>query len=149
MFCSKEGTAQVKLKLGLSDDEAGHTILFISPQASAERETFKKELTNIIGANRAVKAVTPAGISKTTPPTPVSHATRNQVGMTSQTAPVSRAGSATPTTRASSVTPGGAPEDFAVRKRVLMKNPDLASLHRELVMSGQITESEFWEGREV
>jgi transcription initiation factor TFIIH subunit 1 len=134
--------------------------MFISPQAQAttERETFKKELTNIIGANRAVKAVTPSGTvaaasgstSKTTPstPNPMNHA---QAGLTpqSQTASASRAGSMAPSTRASSMGPVGAPEDFAVRKRVLMKNPDLASLHRELVMTGQITEAEFWEGREV
>jgi transcription initiation factor TFIIH subunit 1 len=30
-----------------------------------------------------------------------------------------------------------------------MSNPDLGSLHRDLVMSGQITEAEFWDGREV
>ena len=30
-----------------------------------------------------------------------------------------------------------------------MSNPELGTLHRELVMSGQITEAEFWDGREV
>lgn len=30
-----------------------------------------------------------------------------------------------------------------------MNNPELGALHRELVMSGQITEAEFWDGREV
>ena len=39
--------------------------------------------------------------------------------------------------------------DFRIRKKVLVKTPELAALHRELVMSGQITETEFWEGREV
>ncbi|KAH8993276.1 hypothetical protein EDB86DRAFT_2929659, partial [Lactarius hatsudake] len=38
--------------------------------------------------------------------------------------------------------------DFHVRKKVLLNTPELAALHRELVMSGQITETEFWEGRE-
>jgi transcription initiation factor TFIIH subunit 1 len=32
---------------------------------------------------------------------------------------------------------------------VLVKNPQLAALHYELVQSGQITDEEFWEGREV
>jgi hypothetical protein len=30
-----------------------------------------------------------------------------------------------------------------------MSNPELGALHRDLVMGGQITEAEFWEGREV
>jgi transcription initiation factor TFIIH subunit 1 len=30
-----------------------------------------------------------------------------------------------------------------------VSNPELGALHRDLVMSGQITEAEFWEGREV
>jgi transcription initiation factor TFIIH subunit 1 len=32
---------------------------------------------------------------------------------------------------------------------VLNKNPNLKMLHRELVLGKQITEEEFWEGREV
>jgi hypothetical protein len=37
-----------------------------------------------------------------------------------------------------------------LRKRVLRKNPTLKVLHRELVSKGrQITEDEFWDGREV
>lgn len=144
LFCSKEGSAQVKLKLGLSDDEAGHTFLFISPQAFAERESFKKELTNIIGANRAVQAVTPS----TAPSTPANYASRSHAGPTPNTAPGSRAASVASSGRDSPAAVG-TPEDFAVRKKVLMKNAELASLHRELVMSGQITEVEFWEGREV
>ena len=39
--------------------------------------------------------------------------------------------------------------DFAIRKKVLVKTPELAALHRELVVSGQITETEFWDGREL
>jgi hypothetical protein len=52
-----------------------------------------------------------------------------------------------------SPTPGpGTPlsqEDFRLRKKVLMAHPELATLHRELVMTGQITENEFWESRQV
>ncbi|TCD69832.1 RNA polymerase II transcription factor B subunit 1 [Steccherinum ochraceum] len=38
--------------------------------------------------------------------------------------------------------------DFRIRKRVLMSSPELAALHRELVIAGHITEAEFWDGRE-
>lgn len=36
----------------------------------------------------------------------------------------------------------------SIRQRVLRKNPNLAMLYRELVLSKQITADEFWEGRE-
>ena len=35
------------------------------------------------------------------------------------------------------------------RLQIFLTTPELAALHRELVMGGHITESEFWEGREV
>src|SRR5277367_5333007 len=55
LFCSKEGAAQVRLKLGLVGDDTGHNFTFIAPQpiATTEREMFKKELTNIISRNRS------------------------------------------------------------------------------------------------
>lgn len=62
------------------------------------------------------------------------------------------------TSRAASVAsdtrPPGTPTsdptaDYQLRIRVLLGNPELAALHRELVMSRQITEDEFWEGRQV
>lgn len=48
------------------------------------------------------------------------------------------------------IVPGSDPIfDFQLRKRVLLGNPELGHLYRELVMSGQISEQEFWEGREA
>ena len=41
------------------------------------------------------------------------------------------------------------PVNYKLRLRVLNKNPNLKMLHRELVLGKQITEEEFWEGREV
>ena len=48
------------------------------------------------------------------------------------------------------------PEQQAARKletklkmKVLAKNPNLRALHKELVRGQQISEREFWEGREV
>ena len=35
--------------------------------------------------------------------------------------------------------------DFAILKKVLVKTPELAALHRELVVGGQIAETEFWD----
>lgn len=148
LFCSKEGSAQVKLKLGLVGDDAGHMFTFTAPQAAAtaEREAFKKELTIIIGNNRAV--VNTSGepfVAAPGTPTPLTSLNASAP----RPLPVSRATSVSSNGRASSSAPSGATDDFRLRKKVLVKNPDLAALHKELVMSGQITESEFWEGREV
>ncbi|KAH7929824.1 hypothetical protein BV22DRAFT_1056017 [Leucogyrophana mollusca] len=151
LFCSKEGAAQVRLKLGLVNDDAGHNFTFTSPQAVAysERETFKMELTTIISRNRSgtsASATPRAPITAAASLTPLKAATPTTV-------PASRAS----TSRAPSVSSDGrtpilqgtdAASDFRLRKKVLLSNPELASLHRDLVMGGQITEAEFWEGRE-
>ncbi|EPQ57316.1 hypothetical protein GLOTRDRAFT_115299 [Gloeophyllum trabeum ATCC 11539] len=156
LFCSKEGAAQVRLKVGLVSDDAGHNFTFTSPQpvALSERETFKRELTNIIARNRSTaEPTTPKPVIATSPITPVSNG---------HPPPLRPSGAATPAlpppiSRAASVVssggtpgPGGAvsASDFKLRKKVLVNNPELATLHRELVMTGQITEAEFWEGRE-
>ncbi|GLB37585.1 putative TFIIH p62 subunit, N-terminal domain [Lyophyllum shimeji] len=149
LFCSKEGAAQVRLKLGLLNDETGHNFTFISPPpvAYTERERFKKELTTIISRNRAsqdvkppVAAVTPAFVS--TPSTPLP-------AVVPPPPSVSRAASVSSDRRSTPVIPGNDPtSDFRLRKKVLIGNPELGQLHRDLVMSGQITEAEFWDGRE-
>ena len=152
LFCSKEGAAQVRLKLGLLGDENGHNFTFTSPQpvAYTEREKFKKELTNIISRNRSVQdiqrpiiSVTPSAavsssVSNAPPPRPLAGPS------TSRAASVSSGRGSTP------VIPGNdSASDFRLRKKVLIGNTDLGALHRDLVMSGQITEAEFWDGREV
>ncbi|KAG6842122.1 hypothetical protein C0991_001615 [Blastosporella zonata] len=132
LFCSKEGAAQVRLKLGLLHDDAGHNFTFTAPPPAAhnERERFKKELTAIISRNRA-QDITPA----TSTPRPI--------------APLPTTTTATVSRRSTPVIPGNDPaNDFRLRKFVLVANPDLAQLHRDLVIGGQITEPEFWDGRE-
>lgn len=42
----------------------------------------------------------------------------------------------------------GANQEFELRKKLLMSNAELAQLHRELVFSNQLSEEEFWQGRE-
>ncbi|KAG8213565.1 hypothetical protein J3R82DRAFT_10220 [Butyriboletus roseoflavus] len=164
LFCSKEGAAQVRLKLGLVNDDAGHNFTFTAtPQevAYVERETFKMQLTNIISRNRssgvlttatnAGAAASPAQTHKR-PVTAASTLTPSKAAVAA-IFPASRAS----TSRATSVVSDGrtpilsgqdATTDFRLRKRVLLANPELLALHKELVMGGQITEAEFWEGRE-
>lgn len=63
---------------------------------------------------------------------------------------ISRATSVATERRGTPVIAGTDPaSEFRLRKKVLMSNPELLTLHRDLVMTGQITEAEFWDGREV
>ncbi|EMD37872.1 hypothetical protein CERSUDRAFT_105750 [Gelatoporia subvermispora B] len=148
LFCSKEGAAQVRLKVALVGDDTGHNFTFTSPQpvALAEREKFKNELTNIIARNRNASA-TPAATAPGTPSASVRTSSVAPLGIPSPARPpVSRAASASSDSRG---TPANDPtSDFRLRKKVLLSNAELAALHREMVMGGHISENEFWEGRE-
>ena len=139
----------MKLKLVLYSFPEGHTFTFTNPVpvATAEREQFKNEITNHISRNRTARATgQPATDAPATPATP------NNFTAPPPKTPGIRTSSGTP--RASSVTSdrsgsGNDAADYQLRKRVLLNSPELANLHRELVMTGQITENEFWDGREV
>ncbi|KZV97754.1 hypothetical protein EXIGLDRAFT_811339 [Exidia glandulosa HHB12029] len=129
LFCSKPGAPAVRLKLNVfhAPSDGGHFFTFTSPRADEERENFKRELSTIIARNRA--STTPA-------PSP------------SPTKPRSVVGAAAPGTPTPAPPDSLSQADFALRKTVILKHPELAQLHRALVISGQISEAEFWEGRE-
>lgn len=170
LFCSKEGAPQVRLKVALFTDENGHNFTFVSPNARNEREKFKKELTGIVSVNKTAaeagsRGPPPVPITPLTA-TPTTHKTSNLNAPTPTPhvlgrvphphppllpLPPSRAVSVTSEKRATTPTIVGVDhaKDFKLRKRVLMSNPDLAALHKDLVIGGQITEAEFWDGREV
>ncbi|KAF9529198.1 hypothetical protein CPB83DRAFT_852845 [Crepidotus variabilis] len=158
LFCSKEGAPQTRLKIGLVGDDNGHNFTFSSPQpvAVAEREKFKKELTTIISRNRGAQDALPKpplpvaaarSLSVTAVPTPGTSTPRPTA--TPLQASHSRASSVVDDRRPTPVITGTDPAtEFRLRKKVLMANPELGTLHRDLVMSGQITEADFWDGRE-
>lgn len=158
LFCSKDGAPHVRLKLGLIDDDAGLNFTFTAPQPTAytDRESFKKELTAIISRNRAAQDLhkpPPLPVPVSTPGPislpPSGPSTPNPTPVPTRPAP-SRAPSVPTDRRSTPVIQGIDPAtDFRLRKKVLVANPDLAALHRELVITGHISESEFWDGREV
>ena len=146
LFCSKDGASQVKLKVGVRNDDQGHYFTFInSPDiALSERDKFKKELTSILAHNK--------GLS--TPITPISGQSRAVAKPVPRPAPPSPSfrqpsRTNTPPNIASTSNPGLNQDDIQTCKRILLKDTELADLHRMLVMSGQVTEAEFWEGRQV
>ena len=106
----------------------------------------------LAGATGAGVAVAPAQ----TPRGPVTAA--STLSPSKAATPAALSASRASTSRATSVVSDGrtpilsgqdAATDFRLRKQVLLANPELLTLHKELVMGGQITEAEFWEGREV
>lgn len=141
ILCSKEGAAQVRLKLLVKSDPDGYNFTFTSPPsvALAERERFKNELVNIVHRNK-----TNATNSSQPLPTPAIPGSRPSITDIARAASVGSDLRGTPGPKGEDPT-----KDFRLRKKVLVGNPELAALHRELVMGGQITEAEFWDGREV
>ena len=144
LFCSKEGSAQVRLKLALFGDETGHNFTFTASQsvAVAEREKFKQELTSIISRNKNAteglpKPLTPLKVANAPPvfANPTSSALSPKQYLTPPHHSVSRAPSDSSERRTTPVITGSDPaSDFRLRKKVLMSNPELGSLHRDLVM---------------
>ena len=153
------------MKVTLVDKETSHTFTFSSVQAVAivEREKFKQELTAIISSNRSLGDSKPHLVKPLAPPTiptsnglPVVAATGpagNQRPLIPPASATPRSISRTPVPDDRRGTPlftGSDPaSEFRLRKKVLLSNPELGALHRDLVMTGQITEAEFWDGREV
>ena len=138
----------MKLRLVLYSFPEGHTFAFTNPGplATTEREQFKNEITNHISRNRTARASgQPTDVSTTS-------ATSSNFAAPHPKTPALRAAGGTP--RASSIASdrsgsGNDAADYQLRKRVLLNSLELANLHRELVMTGRITENEFWDGREV
>jgi transcription initiation factor TFIIH subunit 1 len=152
LFSSKEGAAQVRLKVALVGDDTGHSFAFTSPKAQNEREKFKAELTVIVSRNRAASEAAARAPVVPAKPSPVAKpvVAAPQRPIISQTP--SRAMSVSSTDQRNvTIIPGNDPAtDVRLRKTILMSDPELGALHRELVaISGQLSEAEFWEGREV
>ncbi|CAE6430580.1 unnamed protein product [Rhizoctonia solani] len=126
MFFSKPGSASTSMKVMDGPDPKlnAYTFVFTSSKAVAEGNNFKEMITNILTQNIAQQQA---------------QAAREQAATadTQAAAPVN-------------ITPR-ADRPLSVndlRKFVLLKRADLAALHRELVITGNLTEAEFWAGRE-
>ncbi|KAJ7217862.1 hypothetical protein GGX14DRAFT_438635 [Mycena pura] len=150
LFCSKEGAAQVRLKVSLVEDDTGHSFAFTSPKAHNEREKFKAELTLIVSRNRAATEAAARAPATANPPPVMKPVTAAPQMPAASQAPSRAVSVSSADQRNLTIIPGNDPAtDVRLRKTILMSHPELGALHRELVaMSGQLTEAEFWEGRE-
>ncbi|KAG9102715.1 RNA polymerase II transcription factor B subunit 1 [Ceratobasidium sp. 370] len=125
MFFSKPGSAVVSMRVTDGPDPKlnAYTFVFSSSKAAADGQNFKELITNILAQNVAQQqaaARAEAAAAEAQAATPVQITPRADRPLSSND----------------------------LRKFVLLKRTDLAALHRELVMSGSITEAEFWAGRE-
>ncbi|SCV69839.1 BQ2448_1233 [Microbotryum intermedium] len=172
LFASKEGASKVQLRVTLHPlaalprhitlspldkaDEAAYSFHFTAgSSAISDREHFKKQLTHIIANNRELE------VNAALAPVDTAAAAAAAVAATSNDPKgkgKARATADVPTSTTTAVSSGAgnaaaanssAAADFRLRKLVLQAHPNLMTLHRELVMSGQIAEAEFWEGREA
>lgn len=150
MFASKATSPRISLKITFKDDipTGGLLFTFNSSSAAADRQTVQDILIPYITANRA-GAAPGAGTATPTaagPSTPTSMGTPGTPGPSSVVNKGKRkaeddAGGAAGAAKLKAMN--------RLRLRVLNKTPNLKLLHRELVVGKQITEEEFWEGREV
>lgn len=147
MFSSKAGVPKKRLRLHVADQPEPYQFSFTAAPAvaDAELEKFKSLLAAVVSAN-TLGAPVPSG--PLTPaanlpgsPAPVAHTPLSSPYPRPSPSPYSRSSSAGPSKDGR--------YGFEVYQKVLTKNPELADLHRALVESGQITEHEFWDGREV
>lgn len=119
--------------------------------ALSDREKFKSEMSGIIARNRdrdataATAAANPTAGSSTTGKAPDNGKGKGKAVENGNGAAVAPSSTTMNQTQSQSQSQGGT---FRLRKQVLQSSPQLLALHRDLVLSGQLTEAEFWEGRE-
>lgn len=166
MFASKATSAKVSLKVTFKDDvpAGGLLFTFTSPDAAADRTTVQDTLIPYITANRqgpsmqdTVAATAAAGSGSPAVGSPAA-ANGNGNGTPDALNKGKRKAVYDPSTPTSDagVAAGGSSnskrpqmQNGKIKARVLRKNPNLKLLYTELVLAKEITEEEFWDGREV
>jgi transcription initiation factor TFIIH subunit 1 len=157
----------------------GLMFTFTSATAEADRETVKNQLIPYVtvhrnGPDAGTTGTGTPGTPASGPAAGSSKPSTATAAVVSQVGAAAGVGDGMPNTAKRRKLDGGAidspgagpstpgtpgamtPEQQAARKletklkmKVLAKNPNLRALHKELVRGAQISEKEFWEGREV
>jgi len=148
MFASKATSAKVSLKVTFRDDipAGGLLFTFTSANAGEDRTAVQDTLIPYITANRsAPNGVTPAAPAA---PSPVAGPSGEKKRKAMDPATPTDTAPGTPSAVAGGIRRPQT-QMGKIRLRVLRKNPTLKMLHTELVLAKEITEEEFWDGREV
>ena len=147
MLASKSGSERISLKILFKDDLPANGLMFTFTNTTSreeDRRIVQDVLIPFVSGNRAgppalVHVPSPVQAGPSTPGTPTRAAVTAAKGKRKADDGMPE-GNPTKTAR---------PANNKLRLRVLNKHPNLKILHRELVLGKQITEEEFWEGREV
>ena len=155
-MASKAGAAKVSLKIIFKDDipRGGLHFTFTgSNNRENDRRTVQDTLIPFASANQA-GTTAPVATTASAQPSPSAGPSGTASGPGTPGTPSAAAmgkrkaegeipaGEGVPSKAARS-------EQWSLRKRVLKKNPLLNTLYEELVLANQITDLEFWDGREV
>lgn len=113
----------------------------------SDRERFKKELSTFIAENREQVTSERMDVDGEEDVKPDLTKLDKGKGKGKENASNAPAGATAAAVKPSTTAANSATSDFRLRKLVLQAHPALMALHRDLVMSRQISEAEFWEGR--
>ncbi|WWC89097.1 uncharacterized protein L201_004015 [Kwoniella dendrophila CBS 6074] len=175
MLASKAGSKSISLKILFRDDIPSGGLLFVFSNLKSredDRKSVQDILIPFVAANKnpqppQAQAGSNANGNTSTASEPVIQpstsaaqavvsANQNK-GSKRKADEISSSGGNTPNNvNSPSVTANLSPaaraqrkKEYKLRQKVLEKNPTLRMLHRELVIGKQITEEEFWDGREA
>lgn len=128
--------------------------------ALSDREKFKTELSGMIAGNREREATAATTGNPNSAPetngTVVNGKGKGKEKALDQNGATGGGGASSnistnfsnPSSSSSTNASSSQASIFRLRKLVLQSSPALLALHRDLVLTSQITESEFWEGRQ-
>lgn len=152
MFASKATSAKVSLKITFRDDipAGGLLFTFTSAKAGDDRTAVQDTLIPYITANRsAPNGVTPAAPPAAPSPAAVAGPSGEKKRKAYDPSTPTDTAPGTPSAVAGAGARRPQTQLGKIRLRVLRKNPTLKMLYTELVLAKEITEEEFWDGREV
>lgn len=144
LFASKAGSGKIVLRVCVASAQDGTeqnlNFTFINAStALSDREHFKNGLSDVLAHNRA----TGQSSEPSQTGTPAAAAAGPQL---SEKAKGKQRASST-ALRSETPQEGGS-HDMSLRMTLLQREPELRQLHAELVITGAISEDEFWAGRE-
>ncbi|KAJ1594750.1 hypothetical protein NDA11_003673 [Ustilago hordei] len=146
---SKAGAATIALMLVLANGvqisgKPKVLLVFNAAQQIAmdDREKFKNELAAAVAKNRA--SIDGATSNSATPPTSAAAAPSSPMPTTGAATPDTRAATPNRTKRLRAKDLPAPKTDIELRISVIKSNPQLRSLHKDMVISGHMSDSEFW-----
>lgn len=146
LFASKAGSGKIVLRVvvagGDGTDQNLNFTFINASSALSDREHFKTGLSDVLAINRGASGET----SQAATPGAGEGGPQHAPSALSEKAK-GKQRAFTPADQQSQQQPASA-QDMSLRMNLLQREPELRQLHAELVITGTISEDEFWAGRE-